>query len=433
MTRGESKDLTHVSGRGSREQSHAETISGLLFLGGVFPRDEEASIVARCRGPVQGAANALQWSLITGLDVVMRRPISVLNAVFVGPYPQHYSRIWIAGRRWSHAPGARDKSIGFVNLFAVKHLWRVAALTVSACRWSAGASSEGPRSIVIYSMHAPFLLAAAMAKAVDRSLKVCVVVPDLPEHMNLSHVGRLLRAFKAMDRWILDLVLRHMDCFVFLTRHMAERLGVAGRPWIVMEGAVNPEDANAESWPQVPDNSLKVVLYTGTLHKAYGILDLLEAFSLVPDPTCRMWICGAGDAEPEVRSMVARDPRVRYLGQLTRGEVLTLQRNATVLINPRGDTAEFTKYSFPSKILEYMLSGTPAIVRRLPGMPEEYFDYLFVVEGSAPADMAKKISEVCNRPSAERVQFGERARRFVIEQKSCVMQAGRILDLIRRA
>ncbi len=237
-----------------------------------------------------------------------------------------------------------------------------------------------------------------------------------------------------MDRWILRIfVLTHMDCFVFLTRHMVERLGVAGRPWIVMEGAVNPEDANAESRPPVADSALKVVLYTGTLHKAYGILDLLEAFSLVPDPTCRMWICGAGDAEPEVRSMVARDPRVRYLGQLTRSEVLTLQRNATVLINPRGDTAEFTKYSFPSKILEYMLSGTPAIVRRLPGMPDEYLNYLFVVEGSAPADMAKKISEVCNRSSVERVQFGERARRFVIEQKSGVVQARRILDLIRRA
>ena len=113
--------------------------------------------------------------------------------------------------------------------------------------------------------------------------------------MNLSDVSGLFRVLKALDRWIINRVVRRVDCFVLLTRHMAEPLGVSRKPWMVMEGAVNPDDVPVTPLRPRSGGSEKVVLYTGTLHKAYGILELLEAFSLVRDPRCRLWICGAGD------------------------------------------------------------------------------------------------------------------------------------------
>jgi glycosyltransferase involved in cell wall biosynthesis len=428
----ESQDEASREARVQHAQSAVAERGGVevLFLGGVFPEDEEPGILARSRGPVQNAANALQWTLIRGLDAALGAPIKLLNAVFVGSYPRLYRDIWIRGRRWSHAPGARDDSIGFLNVFGVKHLWRTLSLARSACRWAASRSGVGRRSIVIYSMHMPFMVAAAMAKSVDRSMRVCMIVPDLPEHMNLSgECTWVLRALKAMDRRIIDWAVKRIDAFVLLTQHMAEPLGVGNRPWLVMEGAIHPDvlpDRRGDANPG-PE---KIVLYSGTLHKAYGILQLLEAFALVPDRSCRLWICGAGEAEREVRELSERDERVRFLGQVSRGEVLSLQRRANVLVNPRDDAGEFTKYSFPSKLLEYLLSGTPAIVRRLPGVPEEYFQYLFVVEGASSADLARTICEVVSKSPEERAQFGERARRFVVEHKSGLTQARRILGLI---
>lgn len=404
-----------------------------LFLGGVFPRDDEAAIVARSRGPIQNAANALQWTLIQGFDEALGEPITLLNAMFVGSYPRLYRDAWVRGGSWSHAPGARDQSIGFLNLFGVKHVWRTVALAWAARRWASSARGSARRCIVVYSMHAPFLVAAAAAKRVDPSLKICLIVPDLPEHMNLSgQRGAALRLLKVLDRKVMDAVMGSVDCFVTLTRFMAEPLGVGTRPWIVMEGAVNPGDA-CEGASAPGSETQKVVLYTGTLHKAYGILELLEAFALVPDPDVQLWICGAGEAEGEVKETSLRDPRVRYLGQVSRQEVLSLQRRATVLVNPRLDRGEFTRYSFPSKLLEYLLSGTLAIVRRLPGMPDEYFDHLIVADGDSAASLAAKIVEVCALPPAVRSRRGEAARRFVIEQKNGTTQARRILELIERA
>jgi glycosyltransferase involved in cell wall biosynthesis len=112
--------------------------------------------------------------------------------------------------------------------------------------------------------------------------------------------------------------------------------------------------------------------------------------------------------------------------------VLSLQRQATVLVNPRGGTAEFTKYSFPSKIMEYLLSGTPAVIRRLPGIPEEYGEHLQFVDGPAPTDLARALSVACGASREERRELGARAQRFVLEHKSGRAQAALILELIAR-
>ena len=52
------------------------------------------------------------------------------------------------------------------------------------------------------------------------------------------------------------------------------------------------------------------------------------------------------------------------------------------MINPRSTLDDFTKYSFPSKTIEYMYSGTPLLTTRLKGIPNEYFDFVFSAENN---------------------------------------------------
>lgn len=58
-------------------------------------------------------------------------------------------------------------------------------------------------------------------------------------------------------------------------------------------------------------------------------------------------ICGIGDSEKAIREAAEKDFRISFLGQLPRSEVLEWQKQATVLVNPRQNNEEFTKYSFP--------------------------------------------------------------------------------------
>ena len=125
-----------------------------------------------------------------------------------------------------------------------------------------------------------------------------------------------------------------------------------------------------------------------------------------------------------------RDSRIVYLGKVNRIDALALQRNATVLVNPRQNNEEFTKYSFPSKTMEYLSSGVPLVAYKLDGMPDEYDSYINYVPDNSPESLAREISKVLDMSDEVRVGAGKTAQAFVAENKNYIVQSKKILDFI---
>ena len=92
---------------------------------------------------------------------------------------------------------------------------------------------------------------------------------------------------------------------------------------------------------------------------------------------------------------------------------------------------EFTKYSFPSKNIEYMASGTPLLTTKLPGMPKEYYPYVFLIENESVEGYAKALERVLAQSDEELYVFGEKAKDFVLEKKNSFEQAKRVIELIK--
>ena len=124
--------------------------------------------------------------------------------------------------------------------------------------------------------------------------------------------------------------------------------------------------------------------------------------------------------------MMLKSWKMLYYLQL----VLILQKQATVLVNPRQNNEEFTKYSFPSKTMEYLASGVPVVAYKLDGIPDEYDEYIRYVPDNSPETLAKVLMEVCELSGEERQGLGEKARKFVLVEKNKVAQTKRILDFI---
>ena len=74
-----------------------------------------------------------------------------------------------------------------------------------------------------------------------------------------------------------------------------------------------------------------------------------------------------------------RDMAEYLIKEMARKQGVAEELKATLLVNPRPTTEEFTIYSFPSKNMEYMASGTPLLTTKLPGMPEEYHQYVLAI------------------------------------------------------
>ena len=123
-----------------------------------------------------------------------------------------------------------------------------------------------------------------------------------------------------------------------------------------------------------------ISLYAGKLYFRFGIRSLVEAFSLLQDSSYRLILCGNGDAVEYLQKCAMEDSRIILPGQVSPEKVQEYISSAAVLVNPRPNNEEYTKYSFPSKDIEYLSSGKPTVAFLLDGMPKCYQDFLYVVD-----------------------------------------------------
>ena len=178
------------------------------------------------------------------------------------------------------------------------------------------------------------------------------------------------------------------------------------------------------------DSKENYFLYSGTLDRRYGIRNLLDSFVGSGIENFDLLICGDGDDRKYVEKMASTYPRIKFLGQLDRSVVLNFQRDAKLLINPRNNESAFTKYSFPSKVIEYMSSGTPVLMYELDGIPEEYYEFCFVIP---PDDdgLSTKLLEISKLSDDELLAKGCSAKRFIVENKMPGVQVKKLLEEIK--
>ncbi|MGB9612869.1 MAG: glycosyltransferase, partial [Candidatus Margulisiibacteriota bacterium] len=124
---------------------------------------------------------------------------------------------------------------------------------------------------------------------------------------------------------------------------------------------------------------------------------------------------------------------IEFFGVISNRAVIEEEIKAILLVNPRPSSEEFTQYSFPSKNMEYMVSGTPLLTTKLPGMPEEYYDYVYLFEDESVEGMAKTLDRILKLPKEELHAKGAAAKEFVLREKNNVVQAKRIIEMIRDA
>ena len=149
-------------------------------------------------------------------------------------------------------------------------------------------------------------------------------------------------------------------------------------------------------------------------------------------PNTQIHVYGPGDYVEELQQIAAKDPRVFYGGMLMNSEIVEKEMEATLLINPRPTHEEFVKYSFPSKNMEYMASGTPVLTTKLPGMPKEYNPYVFIIEEENAEGVAKALKQVFSHSDEALYQKGLGARDFILTQKNNVVQAKKIIEMLNQ-
>lgn len=394
----------------------------ILLIGGVYSEHLIPEFTINCKSGFQFAAQALQESIIKGL---LQNGISlfVLSFPSVPTYPISYNKPYLRSDGFYFASRKIGETIGRINIPIFKH---ELGYKKKIDRWFR--KNEGKKYVLIYSLQAKFLDIAKYIKRNYNDTEICVVVADLPEYMSWNKYYERL-GLKKRDIAKIYKNLKFVDKYILLSKYMIDKLPNDNKKWTVVEGIFNPTIEGLI--PPIEKDKCKAILYTGNIDKRYGIMDAVYAFRKIKDNNIFLWICGFGNSESEIRELENKDSRIKYFGSIPRKEVLRLQRRACLLINPRHSDEEFTKYSFPSKTMEYLASGTPTLMCKLQCIPADYEPYLFFIKDESIDGYKEAMLDVLSRSDSELKEFGINARHFILDSKTPQIQARKIITFMK--
>jgi glycosyltransferase involved in cell wall biosynthesis len=395
-----------------------------LWLGYCLSESRRKDILSK--GIPLLSAHRTQSTLLEALRQSCGCAFSTINLPGVPTYPQ-FPGLFIRKEHWT-SDQAEHFSVGYLNLKYITIISRQIGAVSAAMRWCRTVQPGQRPVIFVYSMVSAFMLAALRIKKKHPDTLIVQLVPDLPEYMDL-HMSLMKKMLKRLDARVIKRCRKAVDKWVLFSRHMAERLGLEAGSWIVMEGCTDSSGMTA--CPDSAPSPTKMILYSGKYDVSYGIPELLQAFSALDMPDIELWFVGGGEAQPLIDSAAARDPRIKNLGYIeNQARLREIQSHAALLVNVRDAGNPVFTYSFPSKLLDYMASHVPVLTTALPGIPEEYLEYLLIAKDNSPESIKHAIRQALSLPESERRSLAQRAFDFAAREKSCYVQARRILNFI---
>lgn len=386
----------------------------ILWIG-CLESDEEFKIKAK-KGYDLASAQVSQKNLLYGIEEVSGIVCDSINGSVLPPYPVYQDRL-IAPVIWEHKSGAKDISVGYKNDKYINRVNCKNAMLKAANEWCKTRYKGSDVIVFVYSMRSAPMATACRIKEKIPQAKIYLIITDLPQFMDLgqSHIKATL---KKIDWQSIKKMQKKFDGFILYAEKMAEYLKIPSDKWILLEGSYDTFEQI-----MVVKGKKKAVMYSGKLDEQYGIKMLVDAFMSIRDSDIELWITGGGNTEGYIKECEGKDHRIKFYGFLpSRQDVLQKQAEASLLVNMRLPSEVASGYCFPSKLFEYMATGTPVLSFDIAGIPREYLRYLYTVNQETVDALAKAIEETLSLDEASLQEQGNEAREFVINEKNTKTQ-----------
>ena len=400
-------------------------MKNFLFLGFAIPDKEMREVLLEDQFPsIQ--THKFNWNLIKGLERCNKHEYTYISARPVSDYPIFPCKV-IKGKKWNDVIEENHieiQEIPFLNNSLLKVITRFITSLFYGIKNYHRVRNKG--GVIVYSVHLPFMITGWIISKLY-SIEYIGIWTD-PPSISFARDKSLKSSLRKIEQKLAKKVMKNISKVIVLTQYLADDFA-PGKPHLVIEGIIDSNDIVETKDRNDNKPDVFKVVYTGSLEKRYGIQSLVQGFQLLDDKNLVFEIYGRGDYVSELLTVCNEDKRIKYGGFLSNDKILDIQRNADVLINARSDENEYVKYSFPSKTLEYMISGTPVITTMLPGMPSEYREYVIVLENNKPETISKTIEKVIQLSPLEREGIGKKAKEFA-ESKNYRQQGIKIARFI---
>ncbi|OGD18258.1 MAG: hypothetical protein A2W03_14040 [Candidatus Aminicenantes bacterium RBG_16_63_16] len=295
---------------------------------------------------------------------------------------------WIARREEKLALGGRPVRVVYPGYLAVRYL---SFLEITLACWRE-CLRQKPDLIMFYNFRVESLFPALLAKLFGGAKILCQFEDGLHVLFPPGSVrGLVFRALYGLGkRWSDGFTLVNGD----LRTEFPERTSVVV-PFILSD------EEGASARPQLfrlKDAPVIRVAYSGTLDRERGADVFLEAARrLRGNPRFHFFVTGRGPLLDRVLERAGRRENLTYAGLLSENEVGAHLREMDILVNPQKRSHPFARYSFPSKVMRYILLNRPIVSTDFRDISEVSAPGLFFYGNDDPGDLARVLAGLADR------------------------------------
>ncbi len=319
--------------------------------------------------------------------------------------------------------------IGFPTWWAIKNLFGVLQMTALICRWvKKNNENYTKNTIIVDGSFVTGLLSLRLATLIIGTCRLNVIATILDVYDYMHPKVKPNFSLKYLKWWLYNNVLkRTISAYIVITEPTNQLVNISKKPYLVVEGVIDPSFVLKE----YKGAKRKVVMYAGGLHERYGIRLLIDAYCKI-NTEYVLELYGEGDQITYISEKALSNKNIRYCGSNSLSKILRAEQSAMYLINPRPTHSNFVKYSFPSKLIEYLSSGTPTITSHLPCIPQEYDQYLNYIDVSSPSKLKDQLQELLSDDYSLYKKRAMHGRTWVLHNKGSVSTGKKIVKLIER-
>ena len=389
----------------------------VLYVGQILPERIYNKYYLECRQVIDSAPNVFYNALLKGLhengaEVTCRTylPSAVYEEATAG---------LTDGIQWKKARYTPNLYLRIIKNFFISGY--------DVLRWKKGKQTE---CVAVFNVLRISQSIGALLMCKLLGVKTLTIVTDVPGY-RIQSVKQ--SAVSKLADWIGQKIIAAFDHYVFLSEAMKEVVPLGDKPYVVVEGIYDEEtEVAAVQEKSVEAEDDFIVMYAGSLHYKYGVMNLVRAVQQLGDMSIKLHIYGTGEAADEIGALSEKYTNIQYKGSVCHNEILRLERTASLLVNPRPVDDEYVKFSFPSKNMEYMASGTPVLLTNIPSLPKEYRDYVTIVPDNRVQVIAEKIAQIkqAEKETGEYTARAQKARNFILQNKNKKKQSKKIMELI---
>lgn len=382
-------------------------------------------IVKKSKKKPSASAQTFETSFLNGFDSLNETELNVNSFVPIAAYPGGYKLFW--GRRKEYITKKIPTTwIPAVNIQIIKQICYKVFSSIYLERWLKENIGEKNKCVVMYSLYPP-IAEPVLKLCSEYNCKCFVFIADLPGlQFTTSEPSGIKKRLAPFFRKNAVSLQNNFDGYVFFTEQMSEVVG-KGKPYIVIEGVCNT--SNLDDCLSEEKSKKRSIMYAGMLYEKYGIDLLLNSFMKL-EGDFELWLFGDGDYVEKIKKCAAIDSRIKYFGRVSHDEALRYEKQAHLLVNVRNDREEYTKYSFPSKTMEYMLSGTPVLTSKLSGIPVEYYDHMFTLESFDVDTLVNKFKEIFTLSDEKRAEIGAESKAWLLKNKNAEIQVQKLINFL---